>query len=65
MNNNPSMRGSISILAAGLPPINTVPDPLTMVSGGPTHTHISPTTAAGCPPMSTVGTDGPVMGPPT
>ena len=36
-----------------------------MVSGGPAQTAISPTTAAGFPPMSTVGTHGPEMGPPT
>jgi len=33
------------ILAAGLPPIITVAEPLAMVSGGPTHTQLSPTTA--------------------
>ena len=35
-----------------------------MVSGGPTHVAISPTRAAGCPPMSTVALPS-VMGPPT
>ena len=52
-------------LAAGLPPINTVVDPTTIVSGGPTHTNKSPTTAAGKLPIKTVGTQGPVTGPPT
>jgi hypothetical protein len=52
-------------LAAGLPPINTVDDPFTIVSGGPTHTNKSPTTAAGKLPIKTVGTHGPVIGPPT
>src|SRR5262249_44667594 len=37
----------------------------TMESGGPTHTHMSPTLAAGSAPMSTVGAPGPVTGPPT
>lgn len=53
------------ILAAGTPPINTVPDPIAMLSGGPVQTHISPTTAAGIPPMRTVATPGPMTGPPT
>ena len=35
------------------------------MSGGPTHVHISPSTAAGLFSMSTVGTPGPVTGPPT
>jgi hypothetical protein len=51
--------------AAGLPPIITVADPMTMVSGGPTQVQLSPTTAAGMPPISTVGTPGPITGPPT
>src|SRR5688572_12477623 len=33
--------------AAGCPPINTVADPLLMVSGGPVQVSISPTFAAG------------------
>src|SRR5690554_7247084 len=36
-----------------------------MVSGGPAQTHISPITAAGFPPINTVGTPGPDTGPPT
>src|SRR5688572_3356010 len=53
------------ILAAGLPPISTVADPITILSGGPTQVHISPITAAGSFPINTVGTPGPVTGPPT
>lgn len=51
--------------AAGLPQIMTVAEPLTMLSGGPVQTHMSPMTAAGILPMSTVGAPGPVIGPPT
>lgn len=51
--------------AAGLPPIITVDEPFTIASGGPTHTHISPTTAAGSFPINTLGTLGPTTGPPT
>jgi len=40
-------------------------EPLTIESGGPAQTHRSDTTAAGIPPINTVGTQGPVMGPPT
>ena len=36
-----------------------------MASGGPTQVQRSPTTAAGMPPMRTVGTPGPTTGPPT
>ena len=36
-----------------------------MVSGGPTHVHISPIVAAGMPHINTFGTPGPVIGPPT
>jgi hypothetical protein len=43
----------------------TVVDPFTITSGGPAHTHKSPTTAAGRLPIKTVGTQGPVTGPPT
>lgn len=50
---------------AGLPPIKTVEEPLTQLSGGPTHKHISPTTAAGKVAIKTVGTPGPSTGPPT
>lgn len=51
--------------AAGLPPINTVDEPITMLSGGPAHVHISPMQAAGSPPISTVGAPGGNTGPPT
>ena len=51
--------------AAGLPFIITVAEPFTIVSGGPTQTHMSPTTAAGILPISTFGTPGPTTGPPT
>jgi hypothetical protein len=51
--------------AAGMFPINTVADPLAIVSGGPVQVHISPIRAAGIPPMSTVGHPGGMMGPPT
>ena len=40
-------------------------EPFTIESGGPTHTQLSPTTAAGILAMSTVGAPGPTMGPPT
>lgn len=53
------------ILAAGLPPIITVADPLTIVSGGPTQVHIPVAVAAGSPPIITVGTPGGRIGPPT
>jgi len=53
------------ILAAGLPPIITVADPLAMVSGGPTQVHTFPRVAAGTPPIKTVGTPGGNIGPPT
>lgn len=51
--------------AAGLPLIITVAEPLTMLSGGPTQTHMSPRVAAGRLPINTVATQGPLMGPPT
>src|SRR4051794_39782131 len=51
--------------AAGLFMIMTVALPLTIVFGGPTHVTMSPITAAGSPPMSTVGAPGPITGPPT
>ena len=53
------------IRAAGFLPIITVAEPLAMVSGGPTQTHISPITAAGILPINTVGVPGPTIGPPT
>ncbi len=51
--------------AAGLPPIITVVEPMTIESGGPTHVHMEPTVAAGRPPISTVGAPGGRIGPPT
>jgi hypothetical protein len=51
--------------AAGLPPISTVPEPVMMVAGGPAQTHESPMRAAGSPAMSTVGSPGGRIGPPT
>jgi hypothetical protein len=51
--------------AAGLPPIMTVADPATMLSGGPAQVTLSPTTAAGRPAIRTVGVPGPMIGPPT
>src|SRR5215210_6673195 len=51
--------------AAGFLPIITFIEPMAMVSGGPVQTHMSPTTAAGMPLIRTVGTPGPVIGPPT
>src|SRR5664279_4173256 len=52
------------ILAAGLPPINTLEEPIIMLSGGPAQVHISPRQAAGKPPISTVGVPGGKTGPP-
>ena len=52
------------IRAAGFPPIITVPDPITILSGGPVQVHIVPTVAAGCPPINVVGTPGGITGPP-
>ena len=51
--------------AAGLPPIITVDEPFAIESGGPAQVHISPTQAAGSPPISTVGLPGGKTGPPT
>ena len=51
--------------AAGFFPIITVAEPLTIVSGGPTHVAESPTTEAGSLQINTVGSPGPMMGPPT
>ena len=45
--------------------MKTVADPLMMVSGGPTQVSMSPTTEAGSLPINTVGTPGPMIGPPT
>src|SRR5688500_1956213 len=36
-----------------------------MTAGGPTHVHMSPTRAAGIPPIRTVGAPGGMIGPPT
>ena len=52
------------IRAAGLPPIITFIEPMTIESGGPTQVHMEPTVAAGIPPIITVGTPE-VIGPPT
>jgi hypothetical protein len=38
---------------------------MAMVSGGPTQVQLSPSTAAGMLAISTVGTPGPITGPPT
>jgi hypothetical protein len=51
--------------AAGILPIITVAEPLTMLSGGPTQVAISLRRAAGIKPMSTVGQPGGRIGPPT
>ena len=51
--------------AAGIPPMRTFDEPLTIVSGGPVQVAMSPTRAAGSPPIRTVGAPGPVIGPPT
>lgn len=50
--------------AAGLLLIITVADPMAIVSGGPVQIAISPTVAAGMPPMMTLG-EPLAMGPPT
>jgi hypothetical protein len=52
-------------LAAGFPPIKTVVEPITIVSGGPAQEQISPTHAAGELPINTVGEPGAMIGPPT
>ena len=53
--------------AAGLKPIITLLEPLTIGSEGPTgaHKHMSLTRAAGMKPINTVGSPGVVIGPPT
>src|SRR4051812_49915117 len=53
------------ILAAGLPQMSTVAEPFTILSGGPTQTHIEPTVAAGMFPINTGGPPGELIGPPT
>ena len=66
----PQTQASV-VLIAGLPPINTVVLPmgkgLTVgwwPTGGSEQACRSPATAAGNPPIKTVGTPGPVMIPP-
>src|ERR1035437_753332 len=54
-----------SIRACGILIVSTVNDPSTITSGGPTHTAMSPTRAAGKPPISTVTAPGGRIGPPT
>src|SRR3954451_901826 len=51
--------------AAGMPPIITFVEPITIESGGATHVHMSPTRAAGIPAIRTVGHPGGRIGPPT
>jgi hypothetical protein len=53
------------ILAAGIPPIKTVAEPITIESGGPIQVHKSPVRAAGKPPINTVAQPGGNTGPPT
>jgi hypothetical protein len=51
--------------AAGILFIITVDEPITIESGGPVHTHISPILAAGRPPIKTFTLPGGKIGPPT
>src|SRR6185295_18634051 len=51
--------------AAGMPPIITFVEPMTIASGGPAQVAMSPTRAAGMPAISTVGQPGGRIGPPT
>ena len=60
----PCTVGSIN-LAAGRKLIITPIDPITIISGGPTQVAIVVTVAAGRKSMSTVGTPGGSIGPPT
>src|SRR5215218_1159237 len=53
------------IRAAGCPPINTVADPLMILSGGPAQVRRSPILAAGIYSIITVGQPGGITGPPT
>jgi len=53
------------IRAAGIFPINTVNEPLTIASGGPVQVAELPTTAAGIFPINTVSIPGGMLGPPT
>lgn len=66
----PQMQVSV-VRKAGTPPINTVELPAVNALdvgwcplGGNEQICISPTTAAGCPPIITVLTPGPIMVPP-
>jgi hypothetical protein len=52
------------IRAAGIPAMSTVVEPMPMVSGGPTQTHMSPVRAANIPAIITVGAPM-LIGPPT
>lgn len=55
------------IRAAGFLPINTVDDPLTIVSGwggGPLQSNVSPMRAAGNLPIKTVGQPNTIIPPP-
>jgi hypothetical protein len=60
----PCTVGSIN-LAAGRKLIITPIDPMTIISGGPTQVAIVVTVAAGSISISTVGTPGGSIGPPT
>src|SRR4051794_10347789 len=53
--------------AAGFLPNITLVEPMTIESGGAggVHRHMSPTVAAGMPPIRTVGVPGGRIGPPT
>jgi hypothetical protein len=53
------------IRAAGLFAINTLVEPIAIVSGGPVQVAVSPTKAAGKLQINTVGAPGPTIGPPT
>jgi hypothetical protein len=53
------------IRAAGIPFIRTVAEPAIILSGGPEQVAISPTRAAGKPPISTSVLPGGRIGPPT
>jgi hypothetical protein len=48
-----------------MPLIITVPEPMAIESGGPTHTHIDPADAAGINAIITVGAPDGRIGPPT
>jgi hypothetical protein len=61
----PPCRVGSPILAAGRKLIKTPVDPIAIISGGPTHVTIEVTVAAGRKSMSTAGTPGGRIGPPT